>query len=319
MRKTKLNLIAALAVGLLAVSTAGVSTYAWFQAQSQVQIDTTESYTNITVNKPESDFEYYAYRGNRTPSHKCGETDVDGDKSYTFSDDFISLTSSNVASETNLESLGFYPGKSFTFALKISSLTASTSTIAFATSKVISNNATKQSLSHERYVKNTTKKVNVGWAINLHAYLVNASTASPSGVSGYTTFVSSNPEDASYLSSYPDKFRFDDSSTGTYAYTLLDNPGDSNKIFSLSLPLVNTTTAAASSAYIFYRVVFSKVDSSLYKEVNDAGAYQIEPVTTADRLFVRYSDGDSENKSKYTSNCYAGLSFALSELAITIL
>ena len=64
MRKAKASLIATIAIGLLAISTAGVSTYAWFQAASQVQIQASGDSTTITVAKPD-DYEFYAYNGNK--------------------------------------------------------------------------------------------------------------------------------------------------------------------------------------------------------------------------------------------------------------
>ena len=62
MRKAKAKLILTLGVALLSVLTMGVSTFAWFQAQASATVDETNSYTSITVNKPEGTYTYYAYR-----------------------------------------------------------------------------------------------------------------------------------------------------------------------------------------------------------------------------------------------------------------
>ena len=65
MRKSKTKLIFTLAVALLSVLTMGVSTYAWFQAQAAVNIETSSDDCEITVTKPDDvTGSYFVYRGN---------------------------------------------------------------------------------------------------------------------------------------------------------------------------------------------------------------------------------------------------------------
>ena len=313
MRKAKASLIASIAIGLLAVSTAGVSTYAWFYATGSVSIGEIGSSTKINVNKPSNEYSYFAYRGNRNLNHVPGETDIDEDGKFNFSDDFVTLSNSTVSSETNLETLGFYPGRSFSFCVKVNGLTSGVSSVSFSTTKVISNDAVKQGggLLH-RYVQGTdNQEINVGWAINIHAKIVNSDTVKNTD---YVDFVGDDPDSEEYLNKYEDKFAFSKSSTGLYDYKKLEDAGDNN-VMDLSLPLVEPTVAQASSVCIFYRISFSKADSTLYKEVDESGDYLIEPPVTGDRLFVNYPGG---SKDGYTSNCYANLRFALMELSVDI-
>ena len=61
----------------------GVSTFAWFQASANVEIETTNTSTTITVSKPE-DFVFYAYKGNTTSTPWAR-------KGTSFDDDFIEV------------------------------------------------------------------------------------------------------------------------------------------------------------------------------------------------------------------------------------
>ena len=61
-RYQKYPLVFATIVSFLSVCTAGVSTFAWFQAQANVNVRATESSTTITVSNPDSDFAMRIYR-----------------------------------------------------------------------------------------------------------------------------------------------------------------------------------------------------------------------------------------------------------------
>ena len=64
---------------MLSVLTMGVSTFAWFQANADVQVRTATNSTTITVSKPDS-FSFYAYKGNHNSSHVAGSgEDFDDD------------------------------------------------------------------------------------------------------------------------------------------------------------------------------------------------------------------------------------------------
>ena len=61
-RAQKYPLVFATIVSFLSVCTAGVSTFAWFQAQANVNVRASESSTTITVSNPDSDFAMRIYR-----------------------------------------------------------------------------------------------------------------------------------------------------------------------------------------------------------------------------------------------------------------
>ena len=65
--KFKISTILSLFVSLFAVLSASVSTYAWFQAQASVNIQTTSTSATITVSRPDS-VRFYRFNGNGIPS-----------------------------------------------------------------------------------------------------------------------------------------------------------------------------------------------------------------------------------------------------------
>jgi len=65
-RRKKIELIFATSVALLAVVTAGVSTFAWFQAQADVNIETSGDSATITVSAPDM-VKFYYFKGNGNP------------------------------------------------------------------------------------------------------------------------------------------------------------------------------------------------------------------------------------------------------------
>lgn len=113
MRKAKLSLIASIAVGLLAITTAGVSTYAWYNATTSPSIITENEECDITINTPDpievSNPQVYMYRGDPTGTSVTGTP-------YTLVDNVAARTLSN-----------FYPGDKVTFAIKVTATSGSIS------------------------------------------------------------------------------------------------------------------------------------------------------------------------------------------------
>ncbi len=66
-KKRKRTLVFTTGVALLAVFSLGVSTYAWFQANAAVNIDTESDSANITVSAP-TGAKFYYFTGNGTPN-----------------------------------------------------------------------------------------------------------------------------------------------------------------------------------------------------------------------------------------------------------
>ena len=108
MRKAKLSLIATIAVGLLAISTAGVSTWAWFQTNASATVTTESTSTTITVSKPD-DYTFCSFKGNEVDDYT---------PTNSFATDFRELTTtSDVNTYTNF--VGIKPGKTMLFCVKI--------------------------------------------------------------------------------------------------------------------------------------------------------------------------------------------------------
>ena len=276
MTKRKLSLISGLAVSLFAIVTASVSTFAWFQAEANVTIQTSGSSTTITVTKPD-DYTFYAYKGNKEYDYNgdsvIDSTDFNG-PTGTFANDFVTITNSNISALTDIT--GFYPGQSFVYCVSAQNLTAG-NPISLMLNKFISNDIRKQSNSsyhRYRYGSNSVD-INIGWAIDIY------SMASYNG-SGYTSFLTST--------SLTDKFDYNFNSAwasasadplyaGTYASPEIDKSASPITIYS------GTVEATRTTAYIFYRIYFTNNDKSLYMEVNSSN--------------VKYIGNVNENSNRY--------------------
>ena len=122
------SLLYATIVALACVMTASVSTFAWFQAEANVRVSTTNSSTTITVSAPESRelgaATMYAYNDNGSYGYtgdiKTGSRITDGDVL-----NFTEVTSVNKASLLAVTNLS--PGKKMSFGVKIETDSALTS------------------------------------------------------------------------------------------------------------------------------------------------------------------------------------------------
>lgn len=304
MRKAKASLIATIAIGLLAISTAGVSTYAWFQASSQVQIQASSSSTTITVNKPD-DFTFYAYKGNKLSTWP---------NKGTFGYDFVSVTSSTLAEYTSFTS--FVPGQNFVYCVKAQQA----SSLQIYIKKIISNNATKQGLPHERLTW-SSNSINVGWAIDIFEYdEVTNHDVLPS--TNYLTLVSTLERN----SNYPDRFDFSEtnnrtvleaSGTGSSPEKVITLSSDigiyDNSVSTLNYGKTTSALNNTKDVYAFFSVVYSDSSDTYYQEVKSGSDSTPVVVSPTDR--DRYFQKDDENGN---SNCYAGLRFALNQITVTI-
>ena len=288
MRKAKLSLIATIAVGLLAISTAGVSTWAWFQTNASATVTAESTSTTITTAKPD-EYAFYAYKGNRDSSHSLTNT---------FSTDFTLITSSNLAAETSLT--GIKPGDIKTYCIVISGHDTSKN-VSLNITKITSNDAYMESSGvKHRYIHGGSVEINIGWAINIYS-----TAATSNASSGYSTFVTS--------ATGTDKFNYYNNNRST----LLAGTSDGNAI-NLSTPIsIYNDAVANSTVYLYYSVVFTNVNSTLYKEVDSSGNSLFVPSTDNTRRFMLYNDSDSAfEKTRYNSNCYQGLTFALNTLSL---
>ena len=300
MRRARASLIASVVIGLLAVTTAGVSTYAWYQVNSDAVVATQNTSTTITAAKPD-EYAFYAYRYNASSSY--GTVTNHGASTSDFETDFTTITSSNVSTLTSLS--GLNPGQSMVYCIKVTGATVG-NPISLNIHTLISNTAIKQGITynngvsdveqHRYYVtaenQNTGTEINVGWAIDIY------SMSSTDGT-GYESFLTS--------SGLADKFNYSKSSLGE-----LNNAGTGsapNKIVTLGSDIeIYNQNAAATTVYVFYRVYYSDAATTFFKEINVKG-YNVEE-TSDNRRFLYVGD------STGTSNCYGGLKFQLNNMIL---
>ncbi len=292
MGKGRAGLITSVMIGLLAITTAGVSTYAWFQANANVTITAAPTSTTITVTKPD-DYMFYAYKGNKASHTYTG----------TFSSDFDAITTSELlADKTNLSAM--YPGKVMVFAVK---MTGCDSNIDLKIKRITSNTHSDQvSGQVRRAVDYSNRDINIGWAMDIYTSAV--ATSSENGA--YNAMVN-NPASLSAQ----DQFNF---TVGTLKSSFLPGTPDGNIITLSTQKTIFTGAAPNASSTLFYAVYFTNASSTWFKETNSGGTedyYSPQADTAAGRYFHHYSSGDNNDKL-YNSNCYAGLQFQLNELTL---
>ena len=318
--KMKLSLLASTGVSLLAVASASISTFAWFQAQADVTITTSGASTTITVNKPDS-YTFFAYKGNIESSW-----DKKGDS---FGDDFVRIVdSSSLAIYTNFSN--FVPGNRFVYCVKIEQAKG----LKILLKKLISNDSTKQGLTHQRRSYVGEHLINVGWAIDIFEYEESvAHESNPSN--SYLTMIGIDYA----TSAYPDRFNFTEPAYGTTDPLAASGEGSSpNKVITLSsdVKIYDNKTSTANYAkstsdldttkdtYVFFSVLFSNHNSTYYQLVKGSTdsspiyEYPTSEVTSnssvydvdLDRYYYKQTGGDS--------SCYADLKFAFSEIAVDI-
>lgn len=283
MRRARASLIASVVIGLLAVTTAGVSTYAWFKASSNTTIDSRiADTTTISTTKP-NEYSFYSYKGNKAAHTYTG----------TFTSDFDAITSSNISELTNLGEL--YPTKAATFAIKMTGCTNG-QPITLNLTKVTSNTINKQNGSKHRYIRSSSKEINVGWAIDIYTKCVATANSNYNDLINSTSTLSAG-----------DKFTCTSSNDTTY----LAASSTTNNVITLSSPKpLYNSNATATTMYLFYTIYFSNASSTWYKEVDGSGNALKEDGTSN----TRYFDIDTSNGN---SNCFAGLNFALNELSLS--
>ena len=289
-----------------------ISTFAWFSASADVEIEASTSSTTITVNRPDS-YAFYAYRGITNSNHVCGETDGDGDGNAGegFEDDFIQLeTSEQISAYTNLS--GMNPGDSYPYCLGITAA----SKVSINITKVISNNTTKEGISPARYIKSGENRplANIGWAIDI--FVDSKTPANNALPTGYSTLVGTKSPSVSY----PDKFNYDVNNSSP-----LNGNGDGNPNYVITLAgtgcelYTNNSLTTTNDLYLFFSIVYSEASKSKFVECTNGSNTEIyEPPTSIsssaeieiDRYFTQSGSGNS--------NCFGGLKFGISEINVNI-
>ncbi len=293
-------MVLTVSVALLSVISVGVSTFAWFQANADVNIETASDSTTITVSKPD-EYTFYYYNGNHNGKDNEG-TSLSGGFSYgtvtgggdsveDFNTDFTAVTSSSFAKVTSFSN--FNPGEKLTFAIKVDNV----QNVSLTISKLISTSAYEENNSKHRYIGNNSTDVNISEAIDIF------STYNTSDAIGYSSFITSPSGDKFSVTS--------SEAESTLAYSSISNH---KRTLSTPINIFNVTSSTLTTkktVYVFYTVSFSNASATLYKEFTNS-SHSVEAIVPRVDEDLRYFMQNSGG----TSNCYSGLHFALSELEL---
>lgn len=284
MRRARASLIASVAIGLLAVTTAGVSTWAWFQTNSAASVETEGDEVEITAVAPDDielgAAEFYSYNGN-------------GANGYTGSISSSATIASNftLVSAASITTIPV-PGNKMTFAVKVSSTNSinitnvdlqiiSYSTVEKTNRLVVNNDGTgiEQISSVNKYVK-------IEEAIDIYAHVNSTGTF---GTEGTT-----------------DGFQFD------YA-----NPFNKSTTNLSLVPSSERTVTGSTTVYAFFTIVFSNDNTTFYKEFKQHG-----DSSYLDDLYTTPANDDNpryfHKETTGNSSCYEGMSFTLTNIKIVV-
>ena len=278
MKKGRAGLIFSISVGLTAILAASVSTYAWFVAESNASVEAVSDSAEITVAAPDP-------------------VNVSNPEVYMYrgnpSGTSVTSTPYTTVSSVGLRTItDFYPGDQITFAIKV---TATSGTISSG-----SMNLTYQAyhlLNREIY-GDSSKVVTILSAINVST--------------GTST-------DGSYPAAMTNKLT--PAARGGIAKSSLTAVGSENK-YKLTTPgtipnAVNNASFGAATAYFFFTILFSNVETTYYKEVTSKNGevYNTPGDYTSDSSAVtRYFTGSNSG----SSSCYEGLNFNITAANITV-
>lgn len=295
-------------ISIFASSKKGASsTFAWFQATAEVNVETSSTSTTITVSKPD-DFVFYGYNGNLASTW--------ANKGNSFAADFTQISSSNLDAMTKFtgetgEANKFNPGDIKSFALKFTGHSSS-NTIYLKIKKLICKTAADGTSNH-RYdqTSGSDVEISIGWSIDIYSMYVAGATPS---VSSYSTFVASTKGKTTALgSSGTDRFNFGPAEDDT---TSIAGSIDGNYVRTLSTEIPVYTQPSAindTTGYVFFSVVFNNDLNHFFKEVNNGGTTALyEPSDSTTRYFLRNTS--SSESAVFNSNCFSDLTFALTEM-----
>ncbi len=313
-------MVLTVSVALLAVVSIGVSTFAWFQANADVNIQATSDSTTITVSKPE-DFVFYAYKGNKNDHTLVNSNEKDLD------DDFFTIaTSSDLERETIFDGT-FVPGSKMVFALQFSNHTSGTQ-LSLEATDLLSQNV-KKALSDNtksRLDKANDKEINIGWAISIYSTIV-ASATKPKATA-YYSFVNA-PSGTDMITLAPNNsgganpdYQYIGKSNGT-GVSLGSTYGNDNYCKAASnIDIYRNNTSTVTAGFIFYAIVFNDAVADRYAETETSAIGDTTPIvipsTENTRYFIPNSGvSPSTNMLEYNSNCYSGLKFHISAMTFT--
>lgn len=287
-KRKRYSLVFATVVAFCSVCTAGVSTFAWFQAQANVSISATNSSTTISVSNPDADFSMSVYRYDPANTGSAIPYKPASASSATWSD--FKDTGGNTISTRTL-----WAGYSVTYCLK-STLTGIPRKMKLGT--VDHTNA--RDTTHER--RNTSKTDDSTGNIDLCEAIL---------VFGAAFASATNPTD-SQIQAFLGK-KDTDSAESMYSYT---------QSRAETIDSVGKEATPDGSQYLFFflTVHFSNAKTTLYQATTDHTGNTREyetPNLPADAVtYWKPHPGDSTPTIGYTSQVYTGLQFKLNTITI---
>lgn len=280
--KFKLSLLGSIGVSLLAVSTAAVSTFAWFRAEADVQVSAASSDpVSITVNAPDPEVisittKLYAYKQN-------------GAAGYTTPLSNVAFNSTNFEEITSLSGTitGLHPARRKTFCLEVTS----ESTITSLTMKI-------NTLTDSAKATDTFKR-----------YILTSVTQDPSEssfvkMSSAIKFNGICTDSASYTEPNSGDQTLEASTTSLSNSAAMN----ANTIYVFyTLKFIDDETTRF--------IEYEKIDSNSFQRLYDSPHTVIdtqthEVIDTKNRYFKQDANGDS--------SCFEGLSFKINELQLDL-
>ena len=284
MRKAKLSLIASIAIGLLAISTAGVSTYAWLNASSNGMMTAKSgNSTTITISSSEQfDYRYYYFNDNGANGYKTAST------SYANFDAAFSEYSETSASYSSVSNL--WPGYKMSFCIKLTTSSAFSLTIN-------DSDVTKGTIGggKHRYLYNsgtTTTEIDLARAMRIYA----DKTTSNSKVT-FDNFLSGKDTSSVDLAN---KYEYSKYADGAFALSTATST------------LVSQVAASETTYYIYYTVEFSNSSETYYQEVNGSDGKPVSVPGTGSIRYFKFVHDSTGN-----SNVYKGLAFNINTMNIS--
>ena len=300
-RYQKYPLVFATIVSFLSVCTAGVSTFAWFQAQANVNVRAAETSTTITVAAPDS-FELgspvmYAYSGNGSAGYNPTTNPASGN--VTTPTNFVALTNENKSDWLNIS--GLVPGRRMTFCAEVSTDGGNINDASLLLTGYTSTN-------------NNYRKV--------------LATVADGGAGTQGTY----PNNQDQIIRIEDTIIFYVSINTTGVFSLGDpdtltahtcakdytagSGSQPTKYSNLDYKIGSATGLSASTIYVFYTIEFSNDQGTWYQEYTCSNNvyHKCYDVIANDYAGNRYFYKDSSHGS---SSCYEGLSFTIDSMKIS--
>ena len=272
---------------MLSVCSAGVSTFAWFQAQANVNITTSSTSTSISVAAPDS-FELgnavlYQYNGNGTNGYVGTITNQGSVSGITVADDFTEVTATSISFTPN-------PGKKLTYAIYVHVTSGGDISHAQLTLEGYSsiNYSNRKILNSTHSAVDESKFIHVEEAINIYAHVDSSSSGD------FETETST------------DMFVYD------YA-----NPYQTSSTNLQLIPSSDTSIASGTNAYVFFTIEFDNSNNTYYQEYEyKNSAYSVLYSTpssndnSTNRYFHKVTTGNS--------SCYENLTFTINNMKISV-